>query len=68
MTKQELEEAILADLKNKMLYVAIAAKYRVGTNRVQELAKRNGFARKRGQKVGTKRVVTIAAVRVQEVK
>jgi hypothetical protein len=66
MTKQELEEAILADLKGEMLYIAIAAKYRVGTNRVQELAKKNGLTRKRGQKVGTKRVVTTAATPVQE--
>ena len=67
MTKQELEEAILTDLKAGVLYVVIAAKHQVGTTRVQELAKKNGLARRRGLKVGTKRVVTTIAEPVQEV-
>jgi hypothetical protein len=58
MTKQELEDAILAELTAGTLYLAIAAKYRVGTNRVQELAKKHGLNRKRGRKLGTKSVIT----------
>ncbi len=67
MTKQELEDAILADLRDEMLYVAIAAKHRVGTNRVQELAKQHGVSRRRGKKLGTKRL-TAEAVAVPEIK
>jgi hypothetical protein len=67
MTKHELEDAIITDLKAGILYVAIAAKHQVGTTRVQELAKKNGLARRRGLKVGTKRVITPTPTPVQEV-
>ena len=68
MTKQELDDAIVADLKDPTnLYVGIAAKHRVGTNRVQQLAKKHGLSRKRGLPPGTKRR-TSEVVSVQGVK
>ncbi len=64
MTKQELEDAILTELQAGTLYLAIAAMHRVGTNRVQELAKNHGLLRKRGRKHGSKLATTAISERV----
>jgi hypothetical protein len=53
--KQDLEAAILADLRNPhLLYIEIAARYRVGLNRVIALTKTHGLTRKRGRKPAVK--------------
>ena len=53
--KQRLEAAILADLHDQSkTYVMIALSNKVGTNRVQDLAKAHGLNRRRGMKPGTR--------------
>lgn len=51
MTKQELDSAIVADLRDPLLtYADISSTHRVGMTRIIALAKENGLTRPRGRK------------------
>jgi hypothetical protein len=51
MTKQELDSAIVADLKDPSLtHAYISSKHRVGMTRIITLAREHGLTRPRGRK------------------